>query len=259
MIKKAEAILQVKLPQSYIDLMTFCNGGRLRKNTFPTSEPTNYSSDHIAVHDLYGIGGSFAVEDEGVYMINEWEYPVPAVCISCIDGHTAILLDYRDLQPNQEPPVIYYGTESEKGSTWLAPNFQTFIDGLIYDCSNYEIGMTRPPNVKAFEHKLQELGRYSKDEPLGWYTVHLPNLPGYEYRNARLHISHNFFSDGSGIQYPEFPDCYWIASLDIEDNHASHFLAIFEQVMQQVGCQCVVIHKPHRWPSGPVFGNLEAD
>jgi hypothetical protein len=90
-----------------------------------------------------GIGYEGGIENDGRYYIQEWSYPQPSVCISCIDGHTAVLLDYRDLSDGKEPPVIFVNmaTGEEEGEvTLLAPDFQSFIDQLVSDETQYAVG-----------------------------------------------------------------------------------------------------------------------
>ncbi|AQQ65627.1 MULTISPECIES: SMI1/KNR4 family protein [Bacillus] len=128
LIKKAEEVLNVKLPESYINLLKEQNGGTLRLDVHPTSKPNSWADDHVNVSGLYGI--SFNENESSIlesrYLIREWEMPENIVLLSG-DGHTWIALDYRNVAEN--PPVIFIDNEFEE-IIELAPNFERFLQNL---------------------------------------------------------------------------------------------------------------------------------
>ncbi|HDR3895236.1 SMI1/KNR4 family protein [Bacillus thuringiensis] len=128
LIKKAEEVLNVKLPESYINLLKEQNGGTLRLDTHPTSKPNSWADDHVNVSGLYGI--SFDENESSIlesrYLIREWDMPDNIVLLSG-DGHTWIALDYRNVAEN--PPVIFIDNEFEE-IIELAPNFESFLQNL---------------------------------------------------------------------------------------------------------------------------------
>ncbi|MBM6771055.1 MULTISPECIES: SMI1/KNR4 family protein [Bacillus cereus group] len=128
LIKKAEEVLNVKLPESYITLLKEQNGGTLRLDVHPTSKPNSWADDHVNVSGLYGI--SFNENESSIlesrYLIREWEMPESIVLLSG-DGHTWIALDYRNVAEN--PPVIFIDNEFEE-IIELAPNFESFLQNL---------------------------------------------------------------------------------------------------------------------------------
>ena len=128
LIKKAEEVLNVKLPESYINLLKEQNGGTLRLDTHPTSKPNSWADNHVNVSGLYGI--SFDENESSIlesrYLIREWEMPDNIVLLSG-DGHTWIALDYRNVAEN--PPVIFIDNEFEE-IIELAPNFESFLQNL---------------------------------------------------------------------------------------------------------------------------------
>lgn len=128
LIKKAEEALNVKLPESYINLLKEQNGGTLRPDVHPTSKPNSWADDHVNVSGLYGI--SFDENESSIlesrYLIREWEMPENIVLLSG-DEHTWIALDYRNVAEN--PPVIFIDNEFEE-IIELAPNFESFLQNL---------------------------------------------------------------------------------------------------------------------------------
>ncbi|CAM4151891.1 SMI1 / KNR4 family protein [Bacillus manliponensis] len=127
-VKKAEEILQVKLPDAYINLLKTQNGGYIEYNAHPSSEKTSWADDHVSIDSIMGI--SLNENDssilESTYYIQEWEMPENLVLL-CGDGHTWIALDYRETSEN--PPIIFIDNEWEQ-IVQLAPNFATFLNGL---------------------------------------------------------------------------------------------------------------------------------
>lgn len=127
MVKKAEELLNIKLPNSYINILKQQNGGYIKFNAYPTNIPNSWAEDHVNVEHIIGIGLGM---DKGIlqseYLIQEWELPNNVVLISG-DGHSWIALDYRIKMT--EPPVIFIDTEEEK-IIELAPNFEAFLNGL---------------------------------------------------------------------------------------------------------------------------------
>ena len=135
-IAKIEAELGYKLPAAYIQLMKMHNGGIPVKTCFPTTEPTSWAEDHIAVTGLYNIGFekdySLGGNAGSRFWIEEWGYPDIGVyfadCPSA--GHDMILLDYRKCGPQGEPQVAHVDQESDYKITFLAKDFESFIKGL---------------------------------------------------------------------------------------------------------------------------------
>ena len=118
-LKMVENSLGVKLPISYVELMSIQNGGRLFRNLIQLDQL------NIRVDYLLGIGGKF---DKGIlitpYMIKEWNLPDDIVLISG-DGHSWVFLDYR--QSKEIPSVSFIDVE-ENVDLKLAIDFEEFID-----------------------------------------------------------------------------------------------------------------------------------
>ncbi|MBK1690434.1 hypothetical protein CKO37_23345 [Rubrivivax gelatinosus] len=135
-IASAQARLGYKLPGSYLELLRTQNGGTPRRNSFPTTTPTSWAADHIAVTGIRGIGGEWGIDSPDLgsaAMINEWGYPkigvVVAECPSA--GHDVVMLDYTQCGPQGEPRVVHVETESDPPHvTVLASSFAHFLAGL---------------------------------------------------------------------------------------------------------------------------------
>jgi hypothetical protein len=128
MVRAAEESLGVKLPESYIQFLHVQNGGAL-----DTPEIVAMDSAEFDIREMPGIGTPNGIDSEtgSKYMVEEWGYPTPTVWLAG-DGHTAILLDYREVGPGGEPPVVYVDTEAEPMRiVRLAPNFLSFLVRMV--------------------------------------------------------------------------------------------------------------------------------
>jgi len=137
LIASVEEELGYKLPASYITLMKHQNGGIPRNTCFPTDEATSWAEDHIAITGISGIGrdkSSSLCGDLGSrFMMEEWGYPdIGIVICDCPSaGHDVVMLDYRYCGRDGEPEVIHVDQEDDYEITFLAPDFETFIRGLV--------------------------------------------------------------------------------------------------------------------------------
>ncbi|KAB8135737.1 SMI1/KNR4 family protein [Gracilibacillus oryzae] len=139
MIKQIETQLGYKLPSSYIWLMKQHNGGVPHKTCYPTSVPTTWAEDHIAITGIYGIGFeksySLGGDTGSEFWLEEWEYPNIGVAIADTPtaGHNMIFLDYRECGPEGEPCVVQIDQENDYEITWVAKDFESFIRGLVHE------------------------------------------------------------------------------------------------------------------------------
>lgn len=124
-VQLAEEKLKVRLPKSYLTLLTEQNGGSLNDKSFPTNVPTSWADDHVHVHHIWGIGEKHSILNSE-YLISEWGLPHNIVIFSG-DGHSWIAFDYRKTKEN--PPIIYIEGDSELVIE-LAPDFEAFLNGL---------------------------------------------------------------------------------------------------------------------------------
>lgn len=139
LIASIEKELGYTLPESYKFLMKQQNGGIPHNTCFPTSAPTSWDEDHIAISSIKGIGRdkifSLCGRQGSQFMIDEWGYPDIGVCIcDCPSaGHDMIMLDYRKCGKDGEPEVIHVDQEFGYHITFLAKDFETFIKGLVHE------------------------------------------------------------------------------------------------------------------------------
>lgn len=139
LIASVEEELGYKLPASYITLMKQHNGGVPHNTCFPTNVPTSWADDHVAITGIMGIGRdksySLCGDLGSPFMIEEWGYPdIGVVICDCPSaGHDVIMLDYRHCGKDGEPEVIHVDQEADYEITYLAPDFETFICGLVHE------------------------------------------------------------------------------------------------------------------------------
>lgn len=137
LVTEVEAELGFRLPRAWVALAAFRNGGRLARTAFPTSVPTGWADDHVAVTGLSAIGRtarySLLGDLGGTFMRDEWGYPDWGVGIANTPtaGHEQIMLDYRACGPQGEPAVVYVDQEADYAVTPLAPDFASFVAGLV--------------------------------------------------------------------------------------------------------------------------------
>lgn len=136
-VAEVERELGFKLPASYLALMATQNGGIPKNTCFPMNEPTSWSSDHVAISGIFGVGRSKLYSLCGSlgskFMQEEWGYPEIGICVcDCPSaGHDMIMLDYRACGPSGEPRVVHVDQESDYEITDVAENFEEFIRGLV--------------------------------------------------------------------------------------------------------------------------------
>src|SRR5262245_20175938 len=85
MIEDAEAVLRVRLPRAYLDLLRERNGGVPQRQCYRTTASTSWAPNHIKIAGLRGLGGDWGIDSPGglgsASMISEWGYPSIGVVI----------------------------------------------------------------------------------------------------------------------------------------------------------------------------------
>ena len=138
-IAAVECELGYRLPESYVELMSFQNGGIPHLTNHRTQERTSWARDHIAITGIYSVGSekscSLCGSRGSQFWIEEWGYPPIGVyfadCPSA--GHDMVCLDYRACGPTGEPQVVHVDQEWDYKIVLVAENFEAFIRGLKDD------------------------------------------------------------------------------------------------------------------------------
>ena len=137
MIIEAQRTLGHVLPEAYVSVLRYRNGGLLRRNTFMGQTANLRRSYPIPV--LMGLGGPngidtldpFSSRPLSAKLILEWNYPVQSVVI-CHFGHQGVLLSYSAHNPDEDPKVVFADAENYPNveTVELAPNFASLLLGL---------------------------------------------------------------------------------------------------------------------------------
>ncbi|MFE9747157.1 SMI1/KNR4 family protein [Saccharothrix saharensis] len=137
LIASIEAEIGYRLPDAYIALARTRNGGMPARGAHPTTKPTGWASDHIAVTGIYAIGRtsrySLGGELGATFMRDEWGYPDWGVGVADTPtaGHEQVMLDYRECGPTGEPQIVHVDQEAGYRVTVIAPDFASFVRGLV--------------------------------------------------------------------------------------------------------------------------------
>jgi len=137
LIASVETELGYKLPAAYIELAQLHNGGMPALTCFPMDESLSWADDYIQISGLYAIGHTVKYSLCGAlgasFMQREWGYPPIGIGIASTPsgGHQLIMLDYRNCGARGEPQVVHVDQESDYRITLIAPDFATFIRGLV--------------------------------------------------------------------------------------------------------------------------------
>jgi hypothetical protein len=163
-------------------------------------ERTGWSEDHVAITGLFAIGRTAKYSLAGQlgtrFMIQEWGYPPIGIGIADTPsaGHELIMLDYRACGKRGEPRVVYVDQEDDYSIIVVAPDFETFIRGLVEESefdtaaavraaaiTTVERGTLSPIVVRALvavgdrlpdgERILRILGRQIVDQK-GFFALH---------------------------------------------------------------------------------------
>ena len=211
MVQSIEQELGYKLPASYIQLMNTQNGGVPARTTFPTQESTSWAEDHIAITSISGIGRdkmySLGGELGSRFMIENWGYPDLGIVIcDCPSaGHDVVMLDYRFCGPEGEPCVVHVDQESDYEITYLAPNFEVFIRGLL-DEEDFEM-YDEEEAITAVFTETESMATFSKEAIAPFIFIDSGNHSYSVILNAGTYLQDVFDSradegfEGSGYDW----------------------------------------------------------
>lgn len=136
LITSVEEELVFVLPDFYINMMKVYNGGIPKNRCFPTGEVYNGAKGHITISGILGIGrerkNSLCGDSGSRFMIVNGGYPeIGVVICECPSESSVVMLDYRSSGNDGEPEVVHVDKENNYKITRLAPNFETFVRGLV--------------------------------------------------------------------------------------------------------------------------------
>ena len=127
MIKRAEKTIGYKLPESYIELLRFQNGGAIE-------------DDDCWLTVIYGIGATDdaykGLEEMFDNWINEWEYPNIGIPFGETQtaGHDMYFMDCRDLDNDGEPAIVRVENEGDPEDVTIiivADNLVSFLEMVL--------------------------------------------------------------------------------------------------------------------------------
>ncbi len=135
---EVERKIGYKLPDSYINLMKYQNGGKLARNFFQAKNEQGIPCRSFLIYNINGIGDDkysslCGRHGNDFWMSDLWGYPNIGVYIAGFfePMRGIITLDYSKCGVTGEPEVVHLETRN-KGckKTVLAKDFETFIYGL---------------------------------------------------------------------------------------------------------------------------------
>jgi hypothetical protein len=138
MVRRAEKALGVRLPSSYIAVLSQRNGGSLTRRCYPTDFSNSWATDRIGVRAILGIDGERGVDRLSTYWIAEWGYPDIGVVICDLPsgGHDTVMLDYSESGPSGERAVVY--VDEDRVPRRIANSFEEFPTRLV-SCDRFAV------------------------------------------------------------------------------------------------------------------------
>jgi hypothetical protein len=164
----AEGKLGVRLPESYVALLSKRNGGKLRMNAFKLDRRPKGPDSELTIYKFDRIAGVDRSHDESITALTElakeWGVPAGLVPIDG-DGHWWLCMDYRRCGPAGEPSLTHFDTELDYEYP-VARSFQDLLAGLVFHCDEYVFAIDDPqlPGERLHE-QLVALGCKGKYPP----------------------------------------------------------------------------------------------
>ncbi|MFS0671377.1 SMI1/KNR4 family protein [Peribacillus frigoritolerans] len=200
-IKKAEELFNVTLPNSYIAILKQQNGGQPICNAHPSPVPTVWGETFVIVEHIKGIGaGNGILEND--YYIKEWELPEGLILFNG-DGHTWLAFDYRNA--TSAPPIVYVDVDLEQ-TIQIADSFEEFLKNLYLENEEFDFeGMeVRVYSKQEFETFIQEDNvdeliyaipdLAQGDVDLKWFGNLLLTLSNYHDRYVRCCVANSVWN-----------------------------------------------------------------
>ncbi|WP_433922244.1 SMI1/KNR4 family protein [Paenibacillus taichungensis] len=135
-IEAVEEQLVFKLPTFYVNMMKLHNGGVPHYRYFPVSQAESDGKIQVEIFNILGVGRekahSLCGEAGSRAIIEKGGYPeIGVILCECSSNSEVVMLDYRESGNAGEPEVVHVNKAEGYKITWLAPNVETFIQGLV--------------------------------------------------------------------------------------------------------------------------------
>lgn len=135
-IEAVEDQLVFKLPTFYVNMMKLHNGGVPHYRYFPVSQAESDGKIQVEISNILGVGRekahSLCGEAGSRAIIEKGGYPeIGVILCECSSNSEVVMLDYRESGNAGEPEVVHVNKAEGYKITWLAPNVETFIQGLV--------------------------------------------------------------------------------------------------------------------------------
>lgn len=135
-IEAVEDQLVFKLPTFYVNMMKLHNGGVPHYRYFPVSQAESDGKIQVEIFNILGVGRekahSLCGEAGSRVIIEQGGYPeIGVILCECPSDSEVVMLDYRESGNAGEPEVVHVNKAEGYKITWLAPNVETFIQGLV--------------------------------------------------------------------------------------------------------------------------------
>lgn len=146
LVAAVEVELGYRLPDSFVEFARLPgsrNGGGAARCCYQLHHADPRCIEVVMVAGIYAIGRtarySLLGEIGGTFMLSEWGYPGIGVYFADTPsgGREMLALDYRECGPAGDPSVAHIDQEGDYGITRVAPNFATFIRGLVTEVECY--------------------------------------------------------------------------------------------------------------------------
>ncbi|MDP6931791.1 MAG: SMI1/KNR4 family protein [Myxococcota bacterium] len=246
MVLAAQEALNLRLPESYLEVLRACNGGPLRRTCLPTDVSTSWSGDFVLLRNLAGIGCEGGIDGAAgtTWLAGQWDYPTPCVVLGN-EGRWALLLDYRNCPTGSEPPVLLVDSDIDEGdgiAEWrLAEDFGSLLERLEYRASRSQVAVRGDPAPGALMEAAIQAGAAPGPNPdhEGGKTLFLPGRDAAEAGPALVRISPNAVRPQGALQFPELVDCAWIVETNLVPDQAE---TLFGQLERSVTGEWVQLY-----------------
>ncbi len=122
-LEETEKAIGRKLPQSYIELLRFRNGGMIDFERF----------ENCWLSVIYGVSSGRGLAEMYDNWINEWEYPDIGIPFGETQsaGHDMYFMDMEHTDENGEPRIVLIDNEFGNEITVVAGNLEEFLTRIL--------------------------------------------------------------------------------------------------------------------------------